>query len=401
MISILQAILLTVAGFFLMYLLALAVLSLFSKKRSSFDVRRTRKFAVVVPAHDEESTIGATVSSLKDLVYPRERFDVIVIADNCTDDTRHKALERGASVLVRENRDLRGKGYALRWCFDQIVGSDEGYDAVVVVDADCSASENLLSVFNWHLDQGSEAVQCADLIRPSPGSWTAEATRLGFLLYNYVRPMGRKVLGFHAGARGTGMCFSARILRDIPWNAFSQNEDLQYGLTLLLNGVRIDFAPEASVVSAVPTDPRNAESQRSRWEVGRYSVIRTYTTKLIRSSFDQRSLRPIDAVIDLLTPPFVNLMSFVLFMAVLNVPLVWFGIQGPETLLAWTTLLLAGLAYVIIGIIAVRDASLFSILFHVPKYALWKLILYVRLLMRGHTAEWVRTSRDDKGTSTP
>src|SRR5215471_14708654 len=76
-----------------------------------------RRFAIVVPAHDEEAGIAATVKNLLGIAYPKEMFSVVVVADNCSDRTSALAEEAGARVLVRQDENLRGKGYALLHAF--------------------------------------------------------------------------------------------------------------------------------------------------------------------------------------------------------------------------------------------------------------------------------------------
>src|SRR6476646_7970997 len=96
---------------------------------------RTR-FAVMVPAHDEELLIRRTVGSLLALDYPPDMFTVHVIADNCTDSTAERARALGATVHERVDPDQRGKGYALRWLFGRLLPDPAGGDAFVIVDAD-------------------------------------------------------------------------------------------------------------------------------------------------------------------------------------------------------------------------------------------------------------------------
>ena len=291
--------------------------------------------------------------SLRTIEYPRSFFDIVVIADNCTDRTADIAREEGAIVLERTNPTHRGKGYALRWCFDQILGNKQNYDAVVIIDADSRTTKNFLSVMNHHLEKGVAAIQCSDMVEPQPEAWSSEATRLGFTLYNHVRPLGRSLLHCSAGVRGNGICFSTKILQSIPWNTYSLNEDLEYGLILLLNGISVDFAPEAKVFALMPSNARNAESQRARWERGRFPVIRTYGPKLIKQAITKFSYESFDAFIELITPAFVNMFgaSFGFFM--LNLVAWQLGLDFVKYFTFWWILVVAlGFLHVVVGLIA-------------------------------------------------
>jgi 1,2-diacylglycerol 3-beta-glucosyltransferase len=387
---------LVVFGGLILYLAILSILAACAKSIKLNTSLSYGRFAIVVPAHNEEVSLSKTVRSLLDIDYPKTHYDIIVVADNCTDSTAEIAKALGAKVFERTNEEQRGKGYALRWCFDIILGPDFSYDAVAIIDADSVVSKNFLSVINQYIHNGSSAIQVSDMVEPKPGNWSSEITRLGFTLYNHVRPLGRKVLNCSAGVRGNGMCFSVKTLREIPWDTYSLNEDLEYGLILLLNGVQVDFAPETLVLATMPTQPQHAVSQRSRWERGRFPVIRKYSVKLLTASVTKFSYIIFDAFIELVTPAFVNLFGFALVMFCINGLLFFTGVDASMFfLLLWGIVVLLGLTHVFVGLYAVgADWTLLKAFFYVPKYVLWKLMVYMKIFRRQKQNEWVRTTRE-------
>lgn len=377
------------------YQFILSLLALNAKLHTRFESNSNRKFALIVPAHNEEKIISKTIYSLSGLIYPKSNYDIFVIADNCTDDTASLARSLGVTVLERTNIKKKGKGYALRWGFDQILGYQDAYDAIIVVDADSLISGNYLEVMNYYLDQGSRVIQSSDLVLPEPGNWSIEATRIGFLLHNYVKPLGRKVLNLNMGLRGNGMCFSADVLREVPWKAWSLTEDLEYGLILLLNDIKIDFAPEATVFAQMPVEAKNAETQRSRWELGRLQVIRMYTMKFLGKAFKKRSASFFDVFIDLITPPFVNMMLLVMISLIAVFGLWIFGIVATYHLHMWVLLAVIGFAYFFTGMsVAGADRNLYKSLLHLPVYIFWKIKVYVNAYRKGKEVDWIRTERD-------
>src|SRR5712692_8125342 len=114
-------VLLAIFGLPLAYLCLLSLLALAPGTRRTFKTAGRRRFAVVVPAHNEEQTIGPTLRSLLAIDYPRDRFEVVLVADNCTDRTARAGRRSGVRVLERHDSSSRGKGYALRWCFDALL----------------------------------------------------------------------------------------------------------------------------------------------------------------------------------------------------------------------------------------------------------------------------------------
>ncbi|HEY6193294.1 MAG TPA: glycosyltransferase family 2 protein [Bacteroidota bacterium] len=383
-------------GFLLGYLVCLSGLAFFDRGMPQARGPGLKKFVCIIPAHNEETVLERTVRSVMSGDYPAGRLRVIVVADNCTDRTADVARSAGAAAWERRDTALKGKGHALRWCFDRLAGSGEEYDALVVVDADSEVSADFFRVLNLYLENGARVVQAADIVRPRPGIWSSEITRAGFTLYNVARPLGRKSIGCSAGLRGNGMCFSREILAAVPWSAYSLAEDLEYGIVLLLHGVPVTFAPEAQVIATMPAEARHAESQRARWEAGRLPVIRRYAPLLAREIVKEKSFRLFDALLDLLMPPLVTMLAFVSLLAGTHLLLAAAGWTAalPYALM-WFGILALGMSHALLGLIAVRaDKSLYRALLYVPWYAAWKLMLYGRLILRGTPQRWIRTARE-------
>lgn len=390
-----QYLLAGVFGFLLAYQALLSFFALFGKKNKRISSMRHRKFAIVIPAYNEEHVITKTIYSLSGIIYPKSLYDLIVVADNCTDNTAKIAEKLGSRVLERTNNMDRGKGFALRWAFNRLLDGDISYEAIVVIDSDSLVSGNFLEVMNYYLENGSHVVQSSDLVLPKPGSWSSESTRIGFLLYNYVKPLGRKVLGLPMGLRGNGMCFSADILRRFPWNAWSQTEDVEYGLNLLINRIDIDFAPEATVWAIMPAKAKNAESQRERWELGRYSTIKKYAPRLFNLFRERRSLKYFDALVELISPPLVNTFLLIIIIAGINGALAMKSIVPNSIMVMWLLVASLGFIHLFLGLIAARaDASVYKSIFYIPLYAVWKMKVYISSLYKGTNREWIRTTRE-------
>ena len=271
------------------YLLALLAAAARGLRRPPPVAHRRLRFAVLVPARDEEATIGATLASLRALDRPAE---IIVVADGCTDATAAVAARAGATVWTRPGV---GKGAALAWALGRL--SDE-VDAVAIVDADCTVTPNLLTAFEARLAAGAEAVQARNEVANPEASWAAGLRFASLALMNTVRPLGRATLGLSAGLTGTGMAFSIELLRRCPWASSSLVEDREQHLRFVDAGVRVAFAPEAAVRSpAVPTLAR-ARAQQRRWDGGRWALAREWAPRLLR--LDPARL---DAALELIVPP--------------------------------------------------------------------------------------------------
>lgn len=339
------------------------------------------RLAVVVPAHNEESAIGACVKSL--LACPGD-FSVVVVADNCSDHTEQEAQRAGARVLVRRDLTRRGKGYALDYAFTQLLAA--GFDALIVVDADTTVSPNLVSDFHKGFAAGADALQCRYKVRNPAASARTRWMNVALMAFNVLRPRGRDRFGVSAGILGNGFALSRRALQLAPYTAVSLVEDLEYHLQLVRNGCKVHFVDGVTVFGEMPTGGRGVATQRSRWEGGRFRMIAELSPQLLREVLRGR-LRLLEPLLELLLLP----LSF-------HVALLLLALSTPEH--AVRGYAAGALALVIIHLLAAvavggggwRDASA---LFTAPFYMLWKLRMLPALLRNARQeAHWVRTDRE-------
>ncbi|HEY0777639.1 MAG TPA: glycosyltransferase family 2 protein [Gemmatirosa sp.] len=357
------------------------------------------RFDVIVPAHDEAAGISATVASLLALDYPSAQYRVIVVADNCTDDTAARARAAGARVLERHDATRRGKGYALAHAYEACLAEGVA-DAVVVVDADTVVSPNLLRAFASRFAAGEASVQAEYGVRNADASWRTRLMAVAFACYHTTRSLGRERLGLSCGLRGNGMGFSVDTLRRHPHQAFSRVEDVEYGIALGAAGVRVAYVPEATVLGEMPATAEAAQTQRERWEAGRAELVRRHVPTLVRAAWARKDRVPLDLAADLLVPPLTTLVAVTLTgtaTAVAVTLLGWAGVIGVAT---WGAVLVCLAAYVARGAaLAGQGPRVLLDLAWGPAYAVWKLAVALRPRTRGDA--WVRTARTPVVAATP
>ncbi len=370
------------------YLLLLTVLS--GKARGPAAPRRTPRFDVIVPAHDEEILVARVVRSLRRCDWPSDAFRIIVVADNCTDGTAEAARVAGAEVLEREHATLRGKGYALEYAF--LDSHARGWaEAVVVVDADSEVSANLLTTFAARIESGAHAVQAHYGVLEPRTSWRTRLMCIAMSAFHRVRSRGRERLGLSCGFRGNGWCVTHALLAQVPYRAFSLAEDIEFGIELGLHGYRIHYADEASVDAEMAADTASAGSQRRRWELGRWQLLRTKTLALLSAAAQRPSRVCLDLAVDLLVPPLTHVAAnVVLLLAVAAAlapwqaaawPWVWVGSACVASLVLYV---LRGWQLSGMGVRGLIDLA------QAPLFLVWKALLLLR--SRGSLV-WVRTPR--------
>jgi 1,2-diacylglycerol 3-beta-glucosyltransferase len=375
--------------------LYLAMLAVLARRPSTLSTPSTSsarpRIDIVVPAHNEEGEIRQTVESLFAVEYPRDRFRVIVVADNCTDRTADVALAAGAAVLVRNDPDHRGKGYALAYAFQRSLASDR-CDAVVVVDADTIVSKNLLTAFAVRFERGAAVLQADYGVRNPASSWRTRLMTIALAAFHGVRSLARERLGLSCGLRGNGMGFSAAVLRAHPPGAFSIVEDLEYGLQLGHAGVRVEYVGEATVRGYMAVTEQASRSQRRRWERGRSALVREHVPHVLREAWRARDWRRLDMAIDLLVPPLGQLLTIAVVGLVTSVALAPLGVFVAQWL--WAASVAGIVVYVLRGwaISGVGATGLLDLMW-APAYVVWKMTL--RFTDKGRRPEeWVRTTRE-------
>ena len=280
----------------------LGVLTAASKRhRPSIGPDRSVHFAFVVPAHNEAFGIIETITSLRAVDYPRQSFRVVVVADNCTDDTAAVARSAGAQVIERTDDVRRSKGFALSDALPQVI-DDPWIDAVVVVDADSVVSPNVLALCAGRIAAGEQALQIRYGIRNPDDSWRTRLLAVAFACFHDVRSSGRETLGLSCGLRGNGMVFTRRALETAPHRAASLVEDLEHGMDLADAGIRIAYVDGASVLAEMPTTEEGSRSQRDRWERGR-AALRPRALRMLGAGIRKRDACRVDLAFDVLVPP--------------------------------------------------------------------------------------------------
>ncbi|ALS29415.1 family 2 glycosyl transferase [Paenibacillus sp. 32O-W] len=256
-----------------------------------------KSFAVLVAAHNEEQVIGALVENLKNLDYPKELYDIFVICDNCTDRTAEIVRSYGVRACVRNNRKLRGKGYAIEWMLKELWKMPRQYDAVVMFDADNLVNPDFLRHMNNDLCEGHKVIQ-GYLDTKNPGdSWVTASYGITYWYCNRLWQLSRKNLNMSNFLGGTGMCFDAGLLKEMGWGATSLVEDLEFSMRCVQRGVYPVLNYDAKVYDEKPVTFKASARQRLRWMQGHFTVARHYFFPLLWASLKERNFVKFDAAL--------------------------------------------------------------------------------------------------------
>ncbi|WP_446899425.1 glycosyltransferase family 2 protein [Clostridium sp. LBM24168] len=272
------------------------------RKKSNKEVKNRLSFALIVAAHNEEIVIGDIVESLKALDYPRQLYDIFVVADNCSDKTAKKAREKGAIVYERFNKNKRGKGYALEWMFNKLFKMNKKYSAVAIFDADNLVHKNFLNAMNKKLNEGYKVVQGYLDSKNPDDTWITGSYSIAFWTNNRMFQLAKSNLGLSTQLGGTGFCIETNILKKLGWGATCLTEDLEFTCKFILNGYKVGWAHDAIVYDEKPLTLFQSWKQRKRWMQGFADVSSRYFFKLIKKGITSFSFVPIDCALYSIQP---------------------------------------------------------------------------------------------------
>ena len=352
------------------------------------------RVAVLVPAHNESIGLMPTIAdSLRQL---RSGDRLLVVADNCADDTASIALSAGAEVIERFNLDKRGKGYALDFGLQHLALNPP--EVLIVIDADCRIEDFAIERLAAACANTDRPVQALYLmVAPSSRLINHQVAEFAWRVKNWLRPLGLKALGSPCQLVGTGMAFPWKVVRTAEVASGWIVEDVKLGLDLALAGHPPLFCPEARVTSQFASSAEGARTQRHRWEQGHIETILKIIPRMLCSAVAKRNWGLLALALDLAVPP----LSLLALLLVGTFILVCFGLLMSGSLVPLgvsTASLLVFFVAVLIGWLKHgRDVLPARAVPSIVPYVVGKFRLYGRIFTGRRDRQWIRTDRSNSG----
>jgi cellulose synthase/poly-beta-1,6-N-acetylglucosamine synthase-like glycosyltransferase len=374
--------------FFLEVVAAVALPRQESPPCSSNELRR--RVAVLIPAHNESTGLLPTLADIK--VQLRAGDRLLVVADNCTDDTAAVAAAAGAEVISRNDLGKIGKGYALEWGLQHL--SVNPPDIVIIIDADCRLADGSIDSLSMTCALTGRPVQALDLMQaPDKSAINFQVAEFAWRVKNWVRPLGLSALGLPCQLMGTGMAFPWAIIRSTKLASGHVVEDLKLGLDLATAGSLPIFCPSARVTSRFPTSAAAADRQRERWEHGHIDMILAGVPRLLISAITRRNMGLLALALDLAVPPLVLLGLLTTGVLLLASLAAWLVGSYAALIIGTANFATFTMAVLLSWTVFARDILPPHALWSIAPYALRKLSLYWRFLSGGRVSHWIKTDR--------
>lgn len=300
LVYIVTVIFLTISGVCLAYLM---VLALFGIKISGVPLSNGKnRFAILIPAHNEEGVIDALLDSIERSNYPKELYKCYVVADHCTDGTVAKVKSHNV-MYFEKNDGYPGKGRALSWIIDIILKNDEDkYDAFLFFDADNEISPDFLRIMSDSIDKGHRIIQGYVDVIDWKKSVFSIVNYINYVTINRLKENARSSLGLSCRLRGHGMCFVINEVKSIEWKTDSRVEDKDIFFQVILQGKRVVWAHRAKVYSFLPSNIRDSKKQRIRWSMAKHNYKNRYIKDIFIRFLQYPRVNTLDALVEAFIP---------------------------------------------------------------------------------------------------
>ena len=370
----------------------LECLAAFVSTKSDFNFENVErpKTTILIPAHNEAEQIKEVLEVLQKQITPQDR--IIVIADNCHDNTAELARSTGVTVLERENKVDRGKGYALDYAMQQI--KDEPPEVLVILDGDCIIEPNTIRNITCKAIATGRPVQSTYLMeQPEETSVKDMVSMFSLKVKNLVRLLGLNRLGWHSLLTGSGMAFPWTLIEQISLAGSKTTDDMQLTVDLALAGSTPVFCEDALVMGRLMKD-KAATSQRSRWEHGHMEMILVEVPRLLKAFLATGNFAALGLALDIFIPPLsllvmgwvavaISIWTTVLLTSISFAPAILISIAGGFLLMGVL------MAWVRFG----RSDLPLKNLLAIPFYMLSKIPIYLKFLVKPQS-RWLKTERD-------
>lgn len=296
---------------YIFYYALTGIFAFFNKKRI-FKYRPKNKFAVIIPARNEEKVIGTLIESLNNQNYPSKLYDIFVVPNNCNDNTEKIAIENKVKI-INVNIDTKTKGDVLKYSFEYL-NNNYNYDAYCIFDADNIVHPDFLRNMNNTLCSGFNVAQGYRDTKNPRDSWVSSCYALFYYIQNYFFNQARMNLGWSSSINGTGFMVSSKVIKKYGFNTKTITEDIEFSALCSLNNEKIAFVKEAVTYDEQPLEFFTSIKQRMRWSFGTIQCLKLYFFTLINNAFKNKIPQSFDMAIFFFAPIF-QLISIAIIVA--------------------------------------------------------------------------------------
>ena len=217
-----------ISVFLFVYLAYFVIMAfgVFRKREIKLKFKKNSFFAILVAARNEELVIGNLIDSLKRQNYPKDSYEIFVIVNNCTDNTKKVAKDAGATVIDC-NEKVKSKGDVLKFAFEKLKNNKE-IDAYVIFDADNIVHSEFLKKMNDILNSGYSVAQGFRDSKNVSDNWLSSSYTILYYIQSLFINRARFNLGKSSFLNGTGFMVKKEVIDKHGFNPVTLTEDIEF-----------------------------------------------------------------------------------------------------------------------------------------------------------------------------
>lgn len=285
--KIIYYILLIITNIYGLYFIFIALPSLYKKRRKPKNSIKDHYFTILIPARNEEFVIGNLINSLNKLNYPKDKYEVLVVLNNSTDNTKEVVKSLGANYLECKN-EIHSKGDALKETFE-VLSPRSDIDAYIIFDADNVVDKDFLVHMNNSINNGYQVAQGFRDSKNAADNWLSCSYAIYYYIQNYFFNKARTLSNSSASINGTGFMVKKEVIDKIGFNTKTITEDIEFSGICAINNIKIDFVEKAVTYDEQPTDFKISWHQRKRWSKGCLDCYKNYSHELYKNTKNNKS----------------------------------------------------------------------------------------------------------------
>jgi len=262
--------------FFGIYFLLFFVISYY-KNRSNLDyfpeAKKLPSISFLIPAYNEEKTIGGTLQSLINVDYPKSLKEIIVIDDGSKDNTKQIV-----ELFVKKHKEVRllskpnsGKANSLNLAIKIAKG-----ELIAVVDADSHPSESSVKMMVWHFQDKNVVAVTSKVWIKNKDNFIEKFQDVDYVVIAWTRKL-LDFVGCVYVTNGPLSIYRKNIVKEVGgFDPKNVTEDIELTWNLLSRGYETRMSYSAKVYTVVPNTLNKWIKQRVRWNIGGLQTLAKY-----------------------------------------------------------------------------------------------------------------------------
>lgn len=323
------------------YFIVTALFLFKKRKRNKIVNDKYNHFTILIPARNEEAVIKDVIESFKKQRYPKDKYEIIAVINNTTDNTALVCNAEGVKTIFCEGK-IKNKGDALKEAFNNL--KDEKTDAYIIMDADNIVNDIFLGEMNKSLNEGTLVAKSNMDIKAKENTWVSSSYAIYFFIQGVLFSIPRNNIGASCAINGTGIMIKKEVIDKFGFNVKTITEDIEFMTLCALNGIKIKYVNNAICYAEHPSDFKVSMLQRRRWTKGIYEGFIIYFNRLIKAIVKRPSIEVLDSLLIYSTPLILilSIVSILLNLFIIPLP-IYLIITSFSLLISYIAIMLCAL----------------------------------------------------------